>query len=62
MTEDAFAPYKRLRFAAEIITHAVWLYYRFPLNLRDIEDLLAERGLGVSFQIRPSQNGQRSLA
>lgn len=50
MTEDASAQYKRHRFPAEIIAHAVWLYYRFPLSLRDVEDLLAERGIGVSFQ------------
>lgn len=50
MTEDASARYKRHRFPAEIIAHAVWLYYRFPLSLRDVEDLLAERGIDVSFQ------------
>lgn len=50
MTDDASARYKRHRFSAEIIAHAVWLYYRFPLSLRDIEDLLAERGIAVSFQ------------
>lgn len=50
MTDDASARYKRHRFPAEIIAHAVWLYYRFPLSLRDIEDLLAERGIAVSFQ------------
>ena len=50
MTDDASARYKRQRFPAEIIAHAVWLYYRFPLSLRDIEDLLAERGIAVSFQ------------
>lgn len=42
--------YKRHRFPAEIIAHAVWLYYRFSLSLRDVEDLLAERGIDVSFQ------------
>jgi putative transposase len=50
MTEDVSAYYKRHRFPAEIIAHAVWLYYRFPLSLRDVEDLLAERGIDVSFQ------------
>lgn len=50
MTEDVSAKYKRHRFAPEIIAHAVWLYYRFPLSLRDVEDLLAERGICVSFQ------------
>ncbi len=42
--------YKRHRFPQQIIAHAVWLYFRFPLSLRDIEDLLAERGIAVSFQ------------
>jgi hypothetical protein len=42
--------YKRHRFPTEIIAHAVWLYHRFPLSLRDVEDLLAERGIDVSFQ------------
>ncbi|WP_442793002.1 IS6 family transposase [Rhizobium sp. SL86] len=42
--------YKRHRFPAEIIAHAVWLYFRFPLSLRHVEDLLAERGIQVSFQ------------
>ena len=40
--------YKRHRFAPDIISHAVWLYYRFNLSHRDIEDLLAERGITVS--------------
>jgi len=42
--------YKRHRFPAEIIQHAVWLYYRFNLSHRDIEDLLAERGITVSYE------------
>ncbi|WP_425959426.1 hypothetical protein [Rhizobium sp. ST-5] len=41
---------KRHHFRAEIIAHAVWLYYRFPVGLRHVEDLLAERGIDVSFQ------------
>ena len=40
--------YKRHRFPPEIISYAVWLYYRFNLSHRDIEDLLAERGIIVS--------------
>jgi putative transposase len=50
MTEASSTLYKRHRFPAEIIVHAVWLYYRFPLSFRDVEDLLAERGIDVSFQ------------
>ena len=42
--------YHRHRFPAEIISHAVWLYHRFGLSLRDVEDLLAERGIIVSHE------------
>ena len=42
--------YHRHRFPPEIISHAVWLYYRFCLSLRDVEDLLAERGVIVSYE------------
>ena len=41
-------PYKRHRFLPEIIQYAVWLYYRFNLSHRDIEDLLAEKGIIVA--------------
>jgi putative transposase len=40
--------YKRHRFPPDIISYAVWLYYRFNLSHRDVEDLLAERGIAVS--------------
>ena len=40
--------YKRHRFPPDIIAYAVWLYYRFNLSHRDIEDLLAERGITVT--------------
>jgi transposase-like protein len=40
--------YKRHRFPSDIISYAVWLYYRFNLSHRDIEDLLAQRGITVS--------------
>ena len=43
-------PYKRHRFPPEIIQHAVWLYYRFNLSHRDIEDLLARRGVLVTHE------------
>ena len=43
-------PYKRHRFPPEIIQYTVWLYYRFNLSHRDIEDLLAERGINVSYE------------
>ncbi len=38
------------RFPPEIIRHAVWLYFRFPLSYRDVEDLLSERGIDVSYE------------
>jgi putative transposase len=40
--------YERRRFPPDIISYAVWLYYRFNLSHRDIEDLLAERGVTVT--------------
>jgi putative transposase len=40
--------FKRHRFPPEIIQHAIWLYARFSLSFRDVEDLLAERGIDVS--------------
>ena len=41
--------YRRHRFPATIIQHAVWLYFRITLSYRDVEDLLAERGIEVSY-------------
>jgi transposase-like protein len=42
--------YRRHRFPAEIIQHAIWLYLRFTLSYRDVEELLVERGLDVSYE------------
>ncbi len=42
--------YARYRFPPVIIQHAVWLYFRFPLSYRDIEDLVAERGIDLSYE------------
>jgi putative transposase len=42
--------YKRHRFPPEIITHALWLYSRFPLSLRLVEEMLLERGILVSYE------------
>jgi putative transposase len=42
--------YKRHRFARAIIAHAVWLYFRFPLSMRLVEEMLAERGIVVSYE------------
>jgi putative transposase len=42
--------YRRHRFPPEIIQHAIWLYLRFTLSYRDVEELLAERGVDVSYE------------
>jgi transposase-like protein len=42
--------FARHQFPPEVIRHAVWLYVRFTLSYRDVEDLLAERGLDVSYE------------
>jgi putative transposase len=42
--------YRRHRFPPVVIQHAVWLYLRFTLSYRDVEDLLTERGLDVSYE------------
>src|SRR5258707_13551549 len=47
MTKISYAGY---RFAPEVIHQAIWLYLRFTLSFRDVEDLLAERGIGVSYE------------
>jgi putative transposase len=44
------SPYHRHRFPAEIISHAVWLYHVFSLSLRDVELILAERGVLVTHE------------
>src|SRR5436305_4448069 len=46
----ALLSYRRHRFPPEIIQHAVWLYLRFTLSYRDVEELLAERGLDISYE------------
>ena len=42
--------YRGYRFPPEIISHAVWLYFRLGLSFRDVEDLLAERGVSVTYE------------
>jgi hypothetical protein len=44
----AGSSYKGFRFAPEIIRHCVWLYHRFPLSFRDVQELMLERGVEVS--------------
>jgi putative transposase len=50
MTTAAHARYASYRFPAEIISHVVWSYLRFPLELRMVEELLAARGIIVSHE------------
>ena len=42
--------YRRHRFPPTIIQHAIWLYLRFTLSYRDVEDLLAQRGIEISYE------------
>ena len=50
MTFTAKSPYAGYRFPGEVISHAVWLYFRFPLSLRMVEEMLAARGIVVSHE------------
>jgi putative transposase len=50
MTTSPLPRYAGHRFPAEIISHAVWLYFRFPLSLRMVDELLAARGITVSHE------------
>jgi putative transposase len=49
-TPSATTTYKHHRFPVEIISHAVWLYFRFCLSFRDVEELWLERGVGVTYE------------
>ena len=61
MTPAARSPYAGHRFPPEVIGHAVWLYFRFPLSLRMVDELLAPCGIDVSYEtVRHS--GRASLA
>src|SRR6187549_457688 len=50
MTTPATPSYAGHRFPAEIISHVVWLYFRFPLSLRMVEEMLAARGISVTYE------------
>src|SRR3954470_3144459 len=50
MITPAPPSYAGYRFPAEIISHAVWLYFRFPLSLRHVDEILAARGIVVSHE------------
>ncbi len=48
--EAARPPFCWLPLPAELISHAVWLYFRFPLSLRMVEEMLAARGVAVTYE------------
>jgi putative transposase len=50
MKTSACPSYTGYRFPAEVISHAVWLYFRFPLSLQMVDELLAARGVIVSHE------------
>ena len=50
MTSGTTSLYRKHRFPPEIIAHAVWLYHGFSLSFREVEELLAERGVIVSYE------------
>ncbi len=50
MTTPACPSYAGYRFPAEVISHAVWLYFCFPLSLRMVDELLDARGIIVSHE------------
>ncbi len=47
---EAAGSFKGYRFPPDIICYAVWLYYRFPLSLRMVEELLAARGIELTYE------------
>jgi putative transposase len=51
MTAPVRPRYAGYRLPAEVISHAVWLYFRFPLSLRMVEKMLAARGIIVSISV-----------
>lgn len=54
--------YRGFRYPAEIISHNVWFYFRFSLSFRDIEELMASRGIIVTYEtIRANNQGQAPL-
>ena len=50
MKSNRSSRYSGYRFPSEIISYAIWAYHRFCLSFRDVEDLLAERGILVSYE------------
>jgi putative transposase len=49
-TNTTSPDYKGFRFPSEMISHAVWLYFRFSLSFRDVEEILAQRGIVVTYE------------
>ena len=60
-TDSTTASYRGHRFPPEIISHAVWLHHRFCLSFRDIEDLLAEREIALSYESIRRRNTRPSV-
>ena len=50
-------PYRGFRYPAEVIEHAVWLYHCFSLSLREVELILASRGVAVTYDTNPRKCG-----
>jgi hypothetical protein len=50
-TATSSSLYRGHRYPVEIISHCVWLYHRFPLSLREVQEMMAERGVIVSYEI-----------
>jgi len=49
-THLSASDYKGYRFPPTIISHGVWLYFRFSLSYRDVEELMAQRGMVVTYE------------
>ena len=54
MTTPRDPLYAGYRYPAELISYAVWLYFRFPLSLRMVEEMLAARGISVTYEDDPA--------
>ena len=50
LMSNSVSLYHRHRFPAEIINHCVWLYFRFPLSYQDIEEVMAMRGITLTYE------------
>ena len=49
-TQPSTLLYKGYRFPSEIISHCIWLYFRFSLSYRDVEEIMAERGIALTYE------------